>query len=203
MWTIRKSPKISFSGWKVLTSPWRGGGSWRCFYSFLKIRICFASPTWCLSPGRVVIRESVFVWSCGPKASLKMCIVVMTHWPVKLSNNTNHMYHYLLRKHHWLRNIHLPQGCAGACGLCGAVAHRLGVWRRDLCSGFHVLRWAGCHHSQVWRRLFLRDGDLWRPCGVNSGLIHIVISFGSYRSPGWACAQGGWVHAQLTGTNWP
>lgn len=100
----------------------------------------------------------------------------MTHWPVKLSNNTNHMSHYLLRKHHWLRNIHLPQGCAGACGLCGAVAHRLGVWRRDLCSGFHVLRWAGCHHSQVWRRLFIRDGDLWRPCGVNSGLVHIVIS---------------------------
>lgn len=105
-----------------------------------------------------------------------MCIVVMTHWPVKLSDNTNYVYHYLLRKHHWLRNIHLPQGCAGACGLCGAVAHRLGLWRRDLCSGFHVLRWAGCHHSQVWRRLFIRDGDLWRPCGVNSVLMHIVIS---------------------------
>lgn len=37
VWTIRKSPKVSFSGREVLTSP--SGVSWLCFYFFLKIRL--------------------------------------------------------------------------------------------------------------------------------------------------------------------
>lgn len=84
-----------------------------------------------------------------------------------LHSNTDRLCCYLLRKHHRLGNIHLTQGCSGARRLCGAVAHRLGVWRRDLRPWFHVLRRTGGHHPKVRRRLFIRDRNLRRPCGVS------------------------------------
>lgn len=90
--------------------------------------------------------------------------------------SADRMCRYLLRKHHRIGDIHLTQGCAGARGLRGAVAHRLGVWRRDLRPRLHVLRRTGRHHPEVWRRLFLRDGNLRRARGVNVCTRGIVIS---------------------------
>lgn len=106
--------------------------------------------------------------------------------------SADRMCRYLLRKHHRIGDIHLTQGCAGARGLRGAVAHRLGVWRRDLRPRLHVLRRTGRHHPEVWRRLFLRDGNLRRARGVNvcTRNCHFKVSE-LQTSPGEACARGG------------
>lgn len=87
----------------------------------------------------------------------------------------------LLREHHRLWDLHLSKGGPGALGLSGSGAGGLGSGRLHRCLGLALLRWAGRHHPQIWRRLLLRDGDIRRSDGVSEetaeSSLDSVLSF--------------------------
>lgn len=86
-------------------------------------------------------------------------------WPVLTAAPSPH------RQHHRLRHLHLPQGRAGALGLRGARALRLGAGGRHHSAGLPVLCGAGRRHPQIRRGLCLRHRDLRGPGRVSAGCL--------------------------------
>lgn len=140
-----------------------------------------ATPSACGWAGVLAPQKS----ACGCNASRVCSCCDLLH------SNADRLCRYLLRKHHRLGDIHLTQGCSGARRLCGAVAHRLGVWRRHLRPWFHVLRRTGGHHPEVRRRLFIRDRNLRRPCGVSGVDVFRVQAQLVCRKAGFMCSLSG------------
>lgn len=73
----------------------------------------------------------------------------------------------LRRKHHWLRDLHLSEGGPRALRLSGFGVACLGLGRLYCSLGLPLLRWTRCYNPQIWRRLLLRDGNIWWFDGVS------------------------------------